>query len=115
MSGGNPEIDEDVLDEACYYLSRLGLTTAEVASRWELTPHQVETRRARFETKLKSGEMVEEPNALDFWRSVREEVEGNVKVTFVSEKGFHHSWRSELMKLDGPTLLAIYESCKKFL
>ena len=33
----------------------------------------------------------------------------------MSGKGFHHAWRSDLKKFDGPTLLAIYESCKDFM
>ena len=33
----------------------------------------------------------------------------------MSEKGFHHSWRSDLRKLDGATLLSLFESCKNFL
>ncbi len=74
------------------------------------------TRRAkRFERRLKGGEVQEEAVSTDFWNSIREEAEGNVKVTFVSEKGFHHSWRSDLRKLDGPTLLSLFEANKGFL
>jgi len=50
-----------------------------------------------------------------FWKEVRAEAEGDTKVTFVSEKGFHHAWRSDLKKLDGPSLMTIYESSKAFL
>lgn len=107
--------DEESLDEGCYYLSRLGLDDKEIARRFETSVEEVARRRERFASRLASGEVVEESVSLDFWRSVREEAEGNVKVTFVSGKGFHHAWRSDLKKLDGPTLLSIYESCKEFL
>jgi hypothetical protein len=68
-----------------------------------------------FAQRISEGERDESTADLSFWRDVRQEAEGNVKVTFVSDKGFHHSWRSELEKLDGATLLSIYESCKNFL
>ena len=46
---------------------------------------------------------------------MRKEAEGDVKLTFVSDRGFHHGWKSELRKLDGPALMAIYEKSKDFL
>jgi hypothetical protein len=108
------KIDEDVLDEGCYYLSKLGLGPKDIATRFELTKADVVKRSERFETRLKTGEVVEDMG-LDFWQSIREEAEGNVKVNFVSGKGFHHAWRSDLAKFDGSTLLSIFESCKDFL
>jgi hypothetical protein len=112
---GPDEVDDDTLDEGCYYLSRLGLTLVDIAQRFELDQADVSKRIIRFGSRLANGQIVEDSSSLDFWKSVREEAEGNVKVTFVSGKGFHHSWRSDLRKLDGPTLLSIYESCKDFL
>lgn len=109
------EMDESVLEEGSYYLSKLDLDVGAIAERFELPRSRVLKHKTRFEAKLKRGEVVETTEDLVFWRSVKEEAEGNVKVTFVSEKGFHHSWRSDLEKLDGPSLLAIFESCKRFL
>jgi hypothetical protein len=109
------EVDDDTLDEGCYYLSKLGLTSKEVALRFEIEAAEVATRKKRYQARLKSGELEEDPASRVFWMSVREEAEGNVKVTFVSGKGFHHAWRSDLKKFDGPTLLGIYESCKDFM
>ena len=108
------EIDEDVLDEGSYYLSKLDLDTEAVAERFEITPEKVELHRKRFTDRLKRGEAVETATDLAFWKSVKEEAEGNVKVTFVTDKGFHHSWRSDLEKLDNPTLMSIFEECKRF-
>jgi hypothetical protein len=121
LSAGTPQnddrdvIDDDILDEGCFYLTRLGMTPAEVAARFEISQSQVASRAARFSRRLEGGKIAEEPVSADFWKSIREEAEGNVKVTFVSEKGFHHSWRSDLRKLDGATLLSLYESSKDFL
>jgi hypothetical protein len=109
------EVDDDTLDEGCYYLSALGLTPAQIAERFEIDAATAIQRKKRYAGKLKSGALVEDDASLVFWKSVREEAEGNVRVTFVSGKGFHHSWRSDLKKLDGPTLLTIFESCKDFM
>lgn len=114
QAGSGEMIDEEILDEGCYYLSFLGLTTKEISERFGIAEGDASKRAKRFGSRLKKGELTEDMG-LEFWRSVREEAEGNVKVTFVSGKGFHHSWRSDLAKLDGPTLLSIYESCKDFL
>jgi len=109
------EIDESVLEEGAYYLSQLDLDVEAIAERFEIPPARVLRDRTRYEEKLKRGDVVEVATDLAFWRSVKEEAEGNVKVTFVTDKGFHHAWRSDLEKLDGPSLLAIFESCKRFL
>ncbi len=109
------EIDESVIEEGSYYLSKLDLDVDAIAVRFELPSSAVAEHKTRFEGKLKRGEAVETVEDLVFWRSVKEEAEGNVKVTFVTDKGFHHAWRSDLEKLDGPSLLAIFESCKRFL
>lgn len=109
------EVDEAVLEEGCFYLTELGMTAAEVATRFEISEKDVPMRAKRFRQRLDEGSITAESISPDFWKSVREEAEGNVKVTFVSEKGFHHSWRSDLKKLDGATLLSLYESCKDFL
>ena len=121
-TGGKPkspsskdEIDSSVLEEGSYYLSKLDLDIDAIGERFEIPPAQVLRHKTRYEGKLKRGDVVEVAADLAFWRSVKEEAEGNVKVTFVTDKGFHHSWRSDLEKLDGPSLLAIFESCKRFL
>ncbi len=108
-------IDESVLEEGSYYLSKLDLDVDAIAQRFEILRAEVLRHKTSFERKLKSGDALEVSTDLAFWRSVKEEAEGNVKVTFVSDKGFHHAWRSDLEKMDGPTLLGIFESCKRFL
>ncbi|HVB95092.1 MAG TPA: hypothetical protein VND41_00640 [Nitrososphaerales archaeon] len=109
------EIDDSVLEEGSYYLSKLDLDVGAIGERFEIPPAQVLRHKSSFEGKLKRGDVVEVDTDLAFWRNVKEEAEGNVKVTFVTDKGFHHAWRSDLEKLDGPSLLAIFESCKRFL
>lgn len=110
-----PEIGEDVLDEGVYFLSKLGLDDEAIAERFEIAVGKVAEHKKRFQAKLKGGEAVETKEDLEFWKSVKQEAEGNIKVTVVSEKGFHHAWRSDLEKLDTAALFEIFESCKNFL
>jgi len=108
-------VDEEVLEEGCYYLSHLGLSAEQLAVHFELSPAKVDALSRSYEAKIKSGKVA--PADIDrvFWEDVKKEAEGDVKLTFLSEKGFHHAWMSELQKLDGPALMSIYESSKDFL
>ncbi len=111
----NPEIDDDVLEEGCYYLSRLGMTDSEIATHFETSPATVAKLIRSYAAKLKSGKLAAGEIDRVFWEDVKKEAEGDVKLTFVSQKGFHHAWKSELRKLDGTALMSIYESSKDFL
>lgn len=108
-------ISEEVLEEGCYYLLDLGLTPEAIAARFEISPSKASSLARSYGSKLRSGET--SPSEIDrvFWEDVKKEAEGDVKLTFLSEKGFHHAWKSELKKLDGPTLLSIYEASRDFL
>jgi len=109
------EVDERVLEEGCYYLSQLGLPPEQIAEHFESTEKAVRRLIASYEGKLRSGSVV--PDAFDraFWEDVKREAEGDVKLTFVSEKGFHHAWKSEIGRLDGRALMSIFESSRDFL
>jgi len=109
------EMDEEVLEEGCYHLSRSGLSAELLASHFGLSPSKVDSLIKAYESKVKSGRV--SPGEFDrtFWEDVKKEAEGDVKLTFLSEKGFHHAWKSELKQLDGPALMSIYESSRDFL
>ena len=109
------EVDEEVLEEGCYYLSRLGLTPEQLASHFGVPPKRIVELTASYEAKINTGNVA--PGDFDrvFWEDVKKEAEGDIKLTFLSEKGFHHAWKSDLEKLDGPALMSIYESSKDFL
>ena len=115
MPKDNPEVSEDVMEEGCYHLSQLGLTKEQLAAHFEITPSRVSALQRSYESKVKKGEVA--PSEFDrvFWEDVKKEAEGDVKLTFLSEKGFHHAWKSELERLDGPALMSIYESSRDFL
>ena len=112
---GSEEIAEDVLEEGCYYLSRSGLSAEQLAAHLGLSSSKVETLTKAYESKIKSGKVTPGDFDRQFWEDVKKEAEGDVKLTFLSEKGFHHAWKSELGRLDGPALMSIYESSKDFL
>lgn len=103
------------MEEGCYHLSRLGLSNRQLGVHFETTPSKVAAMIRSYESKIKKGDVV--PGEFDrvFWEDVKKEAEGDVKLTFLSEKGFHHGWKSELEKLDGLALMSIYESSKDFL
>jgi len=105
----------EVLEEGCYYLSKMGLSLALVAAKFEITKEEAARYKASYAKKLKEGKVTVDDFDRTFWKELRAEAEGDTKVTFVSEKGFHHAWRSDLKKLDGPSLMTIYESSKAFL
>jgi hypothetical protein len=109
------EVDDEVLEEGCYHLSRLGLTTDQLAAHFEISPSRAESLIKSYEAKLKTGRVTAGEIDQVFWEDVKKEAEGDVKLTFLSDKGFHHAWKSELQKLDGPALMSIYEASKDFL
>jgi hypothetical protein len=93
----------------------MGLSTEQLAKHFELAPSRITALIGSYESKLKTGKVA--PGEFDriFWEDVKKEAEGDVKLTFLSGKGFHHAWRSELRKLDGSALMSIYEASKDFL
>ena len=108
-------ISRDVLEEGSYYLSKLGLSLEEIARHFETTPEIVIELANSYSVKLKHGEVTESDFDRAFWEGVRKEADGDMKLTVVSDKGFHHVWKSELDRLDGRSLMAIYESSRDFL
>ena len=104
----------EVLEEGCYYLSKMGFSLAQIARNFQITEEEAKKHRTSYERKLEEGTVIADESDWGFWKGVRAEAEGDTKVTFVSEKGFHHAWRSDLGKLDGPSLMAIFESTKAF-
>jgi hypothetical protein len=108
-------VDEEILEEGCYYLARLGLSEEQIAGHFETTPSRVAKLVSSYASKLKSGKVVAGDIDRAFWEDVKREAEGDVKLTFASDKGFHHAWKSELERLDGRALMTIYETSKDFL
>jgi len=115
MPQGDGEISDEILEEGCYHLSRMGLSNDQLAAHFEISSQRVAALLLSYESKLKSGDVISGEIDKAFWEDVKKEAEGDVKLTFLSEKGFHHAWKSELGRLDGPALMSIYEASKDFL
>jgi len=109
------EVDDEVLEEGCYHLSQLGVSVDQLAAHFEITPARARSLVRSYEGKLKSGKVTAGDFDRVFWEDVKKEAEGDQKVTFLSDRGFHHAWKSELKKLDGAALMSIYEASKDFL
>lgn len=109
------EVDDSVLEEGCYYLTELGVAAEQIAKNFGVTKRKVESLANSYAEKLRSRRVVPDTFDRTFWEDVKKEAEGDVKVTFVSERGIHHGWKSELRKLDGPSLMSIFEASKDFL
>ena len=115
MPSKQDDMSEEVLEEGSFHLSRLGLSNEEIAAHFETTPDRIESLIASYSEKLATGKVSEGEFDRVFWDDVRKEAAGDVKLTFLSDKGFHHAWKSELMRLDGRALMSIYEASKDFL
>jgi hypothetical protein len=108
-------VDAPILEDACYYLRKLGASLEEIATQFGLTPGQVGELADRWSGKLARGEVKEDPVDLDFWRNVHREASGDQKLTLVDRDGhFYHGWRSQLEHADTATLLMLYEACREF-
>lgn len=115
LSSSEGEISPEILEEGCYHLSKLGLSDQRIAVHFETSAAHVAELVKSYSAKLKSGKVTEGDFDRRFWEGVKKEAEGDVKLTVVSDKGFHHAWKSELERLDGRALMAIYESSRDFL
>lgn len=115
VPSGGSEVSREVLEEGCYFLSQLGLSVEEIASHFEITASEVTELVSSFTSKLKSGQVTVEDFDRTFWSDVMKEAEGDVKLTVVSDKGIHHTWKSDLQRLDGASLMTLYEASRDFL
>ena len=117
MPSENPEpnVSEEVVEEACYYLRQLGMSFETIGEKFEITRERAEELYSRFQHKLTVGLARHDALTKNYWESVFREAAGDVKVTFLSQDGFHHGWKSDLESMDDETLMMIFERSKVFL
>ena len=70
MPKKDPELGDEVLEEGCYHLSRLGLTIGQLATRFEITPSRARSMIDSYESKLKSGKVTSGDFVRVFWEDV---------------------------------------------
>ena len=109
------DIGGDILEEACYYLHRLGMSFEDIAQKFQISQPRAEEVYSNFEHKLALGAVKDEALTRNYWESVYREAGGDVKLTFLSQDGFHHGWKSDLEKMESETLMMIFEKSKVFL
>ena len=103
------------LQEACYYLLKKGLSLEQVSKALEVSEQEATQLYREFESKIASGKREENEVDRNLWEDVYNDSVGNEKITFVRDNGFYHCRRDDLDKMDSPALMAIFETCKKFL
>jgi hypothetical protein len=103
------------LQEACYYLLKKGLTIEQVSKALEVSDQEVARLRHLFESRIASGDAVENEIDRNLWEDVYNDSVGNEKITFVRDNGFYHCRRADLDTMESPALMAIFETSKKFL
>ncbi len=103
------------LQEASYYLRKKGLTLEQVSKALEISEQEATRLCQQFESRIASGNAVENEVDRNLWEDVYNDSVGNEKITFVRDNGFYHCRRDDLDKMDSPALMAIFETSKKFL
>ena len=56
-SDAEGEVNREILEEGCYYLSQLGLPDEQIAQHFETSPRRVAELIRSYSSKLKSGEV----------------------------------------------------------
>ena len=103
------------LQEACYYLRKKGLTTEQVSKALEISEQETTRLFHQFESRIASGDAIENEIDRNLWEDVYNDSVGNEKITFVRDNGFYHCRRADLDTMESPALMAIFETSKKFL
>jgi hypothetical protein len=106
---------EDYVQEACFYLFRLGKSKDEIAKEFNMTAVEVEEAIGSYTRKIESEEVSFDEATQDFWARINQESSGDEKITLVDDKGkYYHGWRSEIEKLGTPELIELLVVNKKY-
>jgi len=106
---------EQYLAEACYYLRKKGLTLQEISKALDIPEEQAAMFHREYSKKIEDGVVSENEVDRNLWEDIYHDSHGDEKVTFVRDNGFYHCRKSDLEAMDGPALMSIYETSKKFL
>ncbi len=103
------------LEEACYYLRKKGLTFQELSKALEIPEQEAVRLHQEYAKKIEKGLVQENEVDRNLWEDIYHDSQGDEKVTFVRDNGFYHCRKSDLERMDGTALMAIFETSKKFL
>ena len=108
-------MEDDYVEEACFYLSELKLSSNDISKHFEMTPDQVDAAIADYKSKIDSGKMRYDVETRDFWAKNLKEGSGDEKITLVDEKGrYYHGWKSELEKMTTEQLVNLLVVNKQY-
>ena len=97
MRKSRMQLEEEYVEEACFYLSELGIPISEIEKSLSLTSDSVKKAIESYRKKIGAGSVKYEEDAKDFWAKASRENSGDEKITLVDDKGrYYHGWRSEI-------------------
>ena len=103
------------LDEACYYLKKMGIGYNVISEKTELQQVEIKKRIKRHQSRIRNGEAKEDDADFSFWNDMLRESKGDVKITFSRKDGFYHCRQSDLETMDSLALMEIFDASKDFL
>ena len=108
-------MEEDYVEEACYYLSKLDKSVDEIAKEFAMTASQVQSAIESYGNKIESNVISYSEDTKDFWARIIQESSGDEKITLVDDRGrYYHGWRSEIEKLGTAELVELLVINKKY-
>ncbi len=108
-------MDDDYVQEACFYLSELGVHIDEIAKQMNIDVEQVKNAIRDYKITIDSGNRRYEEDTKRFWQKILQESSGDEKVTMVDEKGrYYHGWKSELAKMPTENLVELLVLNKRY-
>ena len=108
-------MEDDYIEEACFYLSESSLSSQEISKEFNLTTEQVNRAIESYRAKLHSGAVTYSEETRSFWSKNLRESSGDEKVTLVDEKGrYYHGWKSEIEKMSTEQLVELLVVNKKY-
>lgn len=108
-------MEDDYVEEACFYLTELKLPQADIAKEFNITQEQVKKAVSSYRSKIKSGKADFDDEVKDFWAKLLRENSGDEKITLVDDKGrYYHGWKSELEKMKTEELVELLVVNKQY-
>ena len=108
-------MEDEYVEEACFYLSELGQTPAQIGGQLNLTESQVSVALSDYRRKLDSKIVHYDPDTKEFWSKILKESSGDERITLVDDKGrYYHGWRSEIEKMSTEQLVELLVVNKQY-
>ena len=101
-------MEEDYVEEACFYLSEINKSIEEIGKEFSMTSDHVEAAIQSYRKKIESKQITYDDDTKDFWAKIDQESSGDEKITLVDDKGrYYHGWKSEIEKLGTAELVEL--------